>query len=62
MVGRLDQHIARVVEGEQPARAEPGNKIRHHVDVGSGDQAQRNALSVEACCSRVACRICGPVL
>jgi hypothetical protein len=47
MVRRLDQDVARIGDGKQAAGAQAGDEIRAHVDVGAGDQPQRNCLAVE---------------
>jgi hypothetical protein len=40
----LDQHVARVGERQQAAGSEAGREVRHHVDVGAGDELERDIL------------------
>lgn len=44
---RLDQHVARISDRQELARSKPGKEVGSHVDIRSGDQAQRNSVLIE---------------
>jgi hypothetical protein len=44
---RLDQHVARVAEREQPSGLKARNKIRHDVIVRAGNELEGNAFLIE---------------
>ena len=44
---RLNQHVARISDRQELTRSKPGNEVGSHVNVGAGDQAQRNSILVE---------------
>ena len=53
VVGRLDQYIARISEGQKASGPEPSNKIRRHVHICTSDETQRNAISIKGLLQRL---------
>ena len=49
MVRRLDQHVARIGNGQETAGSEPRDEIGGHMDVRAGDKLQRNPFLIESC-------------
>lgn len=47
VVGRLDQHIARIGQREQLPTPKAGDEVRNHMIVRAGDKAQGDAVVVE---------------
>lgn len=47
MVWRLDKHVTRVGKRQETTRVQAFDEIRHDMNVGAGDQPERNALAIE---------------
>jgi hypothetical protein len=47
VVRRLDQHVARISNGQESAGTKPRNEIWGHMDVGPRNKAKRNTLLIE---------------
>jgi hypothetical protein len=50
---RLNQHVARISDRQELARSKSGNEVGGHVDIRTGDQAQRNSVLVERVLQRL---------
>ena len=48
MVRRLDQHVARIGNGQETAGSEPRDEIGGHMDIRAADKLKRNPFLIES--------------